>query len=151
MLNKIKRAVGNFILKRRFKKQNRLREVMNISDCKSILLLGSEPEDMSAMIITEFTVYFKGLNKEVTTLFLPEQRKGVDKSYSADISIISSSDLNSFCIPKNDEILSLLDRDFDLLIDLSLSNAFTLKYIHALSKAKFKVGHRSIIRRFTAT
>lgn len=140
MLKKIKQIIGEFILRRRYKNHSRSREVKNISDCKNILILASEPEDMGAMNTTEFTRYLKDLNKEVVTLFLPERKKENKKSYSADIMLIEPVDLNLFYIPDNPELLDLLDRDFDILIDLSLGNIFSLKYIHALSKAKFKVG-----------
>ena len=140
MLKKIKKTIGEFLLKRRVKKHNRVREVKNLLECKSILILACEPEDMSGMFTSEFVMYLKGLEKEVVTLLLPERKKNIDKSYGPDIKLVESSDLNLFYIPNNPVIQEQINRNFDLLIDLSLSNRFTLKYIHALSQAKFKVG-----------
>ena len=140
MLKKIKKTIGEFLLKRRIKKHNRVREVKNLLECKSLLILACEPEDMSGMFTSEFVKYLNGLEKEVVTLLLPERKKKNNESYQSDIKLIESNDLNLFYIPNNPAILEQINRNFDLLIDLSLSNNFTLKYIHALSKAKFKVG-----------
>ena len=140
MLRKLKKTVGEFLLKRRVKKHSRKREVKNLLICESILVLAGEPEDMGAMFTTEFVAYLKSMGKDVTILFNPVKKKQNEKSYSADIKLIEQDDLNLIYIPKNPEILHDIDREFDLLIDLSLSNNFTLKYIHALSRAKFKVG-----------
>lgn len=140
MLKKIKKTIGELILKRRLKKQNRNREVKNLMLCKSILILASEPEDMSAMNTSEFVQYLNGLGKEVVTIFSPIGKKQINKSYNPEIEIIKKGDLTLFLIPKNLVIHDCINREFDLLIDLSLSNTFTMKYIHALSMAKFKVG-----------
>jgi hypothetical protein len=140
VLRKVKKAVGEFLLRRRFKKHSRTREVKNLLICESILVLAGEPEDMGAMFTTEFVAYLRSLGKDVTTLFIPVKKKLNEKSYSSDIKLVMQDDLNLFYIPKNPEILQHIEREFDLLIDLSLSNSFTLKYIHALSMAKFKVG-----------
>ena len=140
MLKEVKKTIGKFILKRRLKKQNRRREVKNLMHCESILILASEPEDMGAMNTSEFVRYLKGLGKDVVTVFSPIGKKQINKSYGPEIELIAKGDLNFFLIPKKPVIHDCIEREFDLLIDLSLSNTFTLKYIHALSMAKFKVG-----------
>ncbi|MCF8403341.1 MAG: hypothetical protein K9H58_05330 [Bacteroidales bacterium] len=46
-------------------------------------------------------------------------------------------------IPKNDYVNKFMDKEFDILFDLSEKDKLTIKYITGLSKAKLKVGRFS--------
>jgi hypothetical protein len=48
--------------------------------------------------------------------------------------------LNWFGKPSTHIIENFINEEYDLLIDLNIHDHFPLKYIAALSKAKFKVG-----------
>ena len=51
-------------------------------------------------------------------------------------------DLNWYKLPKSDYINTFINKEYDILIDLSTSNDLILQYIIGLSKAKFKVGRQ---------
>ena len=52
-------------------------------------------------------------------------------------------DLNWYGAPKNDYIHEFINKEFDILIDLSLDDVFVFKYISGLSRSKFKVGRHN--------
>lgn len=53
---------------------------------------------------------------------------------------LSPKDLDFFQRPKSAEIKAFIQKEFDILIDLSLTRYFVLDYICSLSQAHFKVG-----------
>lgn len=50
--------------------------------------------------------------------------------------------LNWYKAPKSDYISTFIQKEYDILIDLSSTDEYVLKYILALSNAKFKVGRQ---------
>jgi len=84
--------------------------------------------------------YLKQLNKEVFSLLFIDDPKIELTPQSSEIKAFNDTHLNRMFIPKDRDIHLLMEREFDLLIDLTLQESFTLKYIHSLSKSKLKVG-----------
>ena len=62
------------------------------------------------------------------------------KTEVPEIKVFNKVHLNKLFIPKDAHLQELVKREFDLLIDLSLKDEFVLKYLHALSKSKLRVG-----------
>jgi hypothetical protein len=52
--------------------------------------------------------------------------------------------LNWYNAPRPDYIQTFIKKEYDILIDLSTSKDYTLKYIIALSRARFKVGRQRL-------
>ncbi|MEQ8323218.1 MAG: hypothetical protein RIC15_02560 [Vicingaceae bacterium] len=136
----LKRKLGEFYLRRKLKNHQRNRELKNLGQCNSILLLSCESNDMEARQMNEFLAVLKSDGKEVFSLFLPDFKRKEEKTYSANIEVINKDHLNYIGIPSSSYIDELVNREFDLLIDLSISDHFPLKYIHAMSQVKFRVG-----------
>ena len=139
-IKEIKQKIGNYLLKRRLRNFARQREWKNLGKCRSVLILSSSIDDLEAADTVRLISYFKQLNKEVCSLHYLGERKTEAKAQVADMKTFSTLHLNKVNIPKEAFIQDLVDRDFDLFIDLSLGEAFPLKYIHAMSKSKLKVG-----------
>ena len=53
-------------------------------------------------------------------------------------------DLNWFLKPSNTFVNDFMNKEFDMLIDISIESCFSIQYIAGLSKAKFKVGRYGI-------
>lgn len=54
--------------------------------------------------------------------------------------LISKDDFNYWGMPKSENLINFIHREFDLLIDISLNNTNQAQVTRALSKARFKVG-----------
>ena len=138
--DKIKLIIGKFLLRRRLKGFERKREVKNIHQCNSILILSFLPEDENASKTIGLAKELKQMKKEVFTLIYAGDINEINSIQIADINIISNDQLNRYFIPNDAYLYELMSREFDLLIDLSLSDQFPLKYIYSLSRAKLKSG-----------
>ncbi len=143
-INNIKLNTGSFLLKRNFNRSIRNRILVNLNLAESVVIIcqiNSEEQ-------------FKQLNalvKELTT----NRRKVMLIGFVNDKGIpdycvvagpgyyFSQQDLNWLGIPKNDYILKFIEKDLDILMDLTRNDNFTTKYIVALSKAKLKTGQQS--------
>lgn len=53
-------------------------------------------------------------------------------------------DLNWFMKPSNSFVHDFINKEFDMLIDISIESCFSIQYIAGLSKANFKVGRYGI-------
>jgi len=54
--------------------------------------------------------------------------------------VVTCKDFNFFGTPKNKDIQALLDTEFDLMVDISLSSSIYVQIIRSFSMAHFKVG-----------
>jgi hypothetical protein len=58
------------------------------------------------------------------------------------------NEVNWYGKPNNPAIKDFLKRNFDILVDLSLSDIFPTQYLFALSNAKFKISNKSAKAKF---
>lgn len=121
----------------------RFKTLVNITQATSIGLVYKVEDE--AMFNT-----VKLLIKEITT----EKRQVMALGFVDDYSIpdfcvaaysgyyFNKKALNWLYAPKSDYILTFINKEYDILIDLSTSGDYVLKYIVALSRAKLKVGRQ---------
>lgn len=145
--DQIKSQIRKFLLNRDFKKSNRKRKLVNINLA----------EDLGIIYHVKDEGQFKRMNalvKELTT----KRRKVMLVGFVNDRSIpdycvvagpgyyFTLQDLNWLEIPKNEYLLKFMEKEFDLLLDLTRDDNFTTNYIIALSKAQLKAGQQSKIK-----
>jgi len=140
VFDSLKLKISNYFLYRKLKRFTRIRDFKNLHQSNSVFVIGSNLEDIEGDDIRRLVQYLKQLNKEVFSLFYIENENDNINIQIPEIKLFNLSNLNNLFIPKDADILLLIDREFDLLIDLSLKESFALKYIFALSKARLKVG-----------
>lgn len=141
--DKIKLHTGNFLLKQRLKKSNRQRKLVNINLAASLGVIYHVKNERQFKLLNTFV-------KELTT----NRRKVLLVGYVDDISLpdycvvagpgyyFTNQDLNWLKIPKNDFILKFIEKEFDILLDLTMDDNFTTNYIISLSKARLKAGQQ---------
>ena len=56
------------------------------------------------------------------------------------VNVLRPQDLDMLFRPKNNVAIAFIEREFDLLFDLSMHDYFTIDYMTTLSRASFKVG-----------
>jgi hypothetical protein len=146
-INQIRSTLGNFLLNRRFIKNMRNKELvsLNLAENLGIIFHVKNQEQFSR---------FNALAKELST----NRRKVLLVGFINDKTIpdycvvagpgyyFCRQDLNWLNIPKNDYILKFIEKEFDILLDFTRDDSFTMKYILALSKARLKAGQQSDIK-----
>jgi hypothetical protein len=91
--------------------------------------------------VKKFIHYLKEERKLVKTLgFIDTKDEAQLITPKLEYDFFSQLDMNWLYTPKKLEVDNFIEEPFDILIDLNTSNCFPLKYICALSNAKFKVG-----------
>ncbi len=144
-LSKLIKKVINYIRRyyylQEFAKINRQRQIVNLSDAKSIGLLYNVLDEETYHIADAFAKKLKQDNKYVHVLGfidLKYTQPFIIPTLATDFFI--KKDINWYGKPNNQFVKDFIERDFDILINLSLNDNYTLQYISGLSKAKFKVG-----------
>lgn len=131
--------MGYRSLRRRVNKLSRNREFVNIKDAETVGILFQPVDDKSFETVK---LFLKSLTEEGKQIFaigyvdspkIPDfylLRKGIN--------FFCKHDLSLFFRPEPVFVDDFIEREFDLLINLSVDNLYPLEYIYALSKAKFK-------------
>jgi hypothetical protein len=139
---KFRQWMAEIILKRKLKSIRREKRYYSWDDFTSIgILTRMESEDDFRQIKT-IASQLKKSGKEVQVIaYIPDK---VIPSYLVSSGIgyfFNMNDLNSFLIPKSDFIQGFIQSRPDVLLDLSFSSSFVIKYIVGLSHAKMKIGN----------
>jgi len=92
-------------------------------------------------IAQDFYKYLKSLNIDTWSLGFAED-ESVIKAYSYQIGMnhFTKKRLNWFNKPTSSSAEQFIEKEFDLLVDLTIEKFFPLEYILGASKAKFKLG-----------
>ncbi len=142
LIKKIKSQLGEWRL---FTKMgiisSRVPQVMNIEDTKTIGILLDATNSEDFELIKKYVIYLKSLGKNVYCICFYDHK--VDPNYQypkSEFDFINLKSVDISLTPTSPYIKSFISEQKDLLIDANLKNIFTLRYIAALSNAKFKVG-----------
>jgi hypothetical protein len=143
IFKKIKLALGNNYLKKELVANPRkaFLNKFNFDQVRTVGMLfdASNPEDYE--LVKRYVVYLREHAKKVKVLGYFSSKKIPAYTYSKlEYDFFSSKEVNWFGKPTTHIIDNFMEEEYDLLIDLNIHDHFPLKYISALSKAKFKVG-----------
>jgi hypothetical protein len=141
IVTNIKKGWGQFVFENGLRKLRRDKKFVNLNEAKTIGIV----YQLTAQ--TNFRKV-KLLMKELTTPSRQVMVVGfVNRNDIPNYCIAANSgyffdkkDLNWYESPKNDYIARFINKEFDILIDLSLEDIYPLRFISALSRSKFKVG-----------
>jgi hypothetical protein len=142
ILGKIRKNIGNFIIEKRY---NHIRKIVaaNLNDAKNIGLVYEIRSD-DELFLKELKAFLNSLleKRKIINLIGYCHLKNIPSAYTKDyrFNTFSSKNLNIFGLPNFEPAESFINKDFDILIDLSKGNSVPIKYITTKSKAKFKVG-----------
>jgi hypothetical protein len=144
LLYNIKNTLGEIMLKSQFKSVARSPQVFNLEDCKTVGMIfeAGNPEDFE--LIKKYVLYLREMKKKVKVIGYYNSKEIPSLAYSKlEYDFFSWKELNWYNKPDNDFIRYFIEEPYDVLIDLNINNHFPLKYIAAMSNAKFKVGKYS--------
>jgi hypothetical protein len=144
LIAKIKTNIGRRILNAKLKKLNRKRAVFNFDNAKNTGIIFNATSEESYTITKEFVKFLETKGLKVERLGFVDNKELRDFYKQTNTAkYFSKKNLNWFGKPKNQYVDEFIEKDFDILIDLSLIDEYPIIYISSLSKAKFKVGRFS--------
>ncbi len=140
-LKGIRRRTGNFILRRNIRKLSRNKKFINLEDITTIGVVFYLKDSNGFEEINEFLKELTIREKQIFAIGYIEKKTIPDhfllrKGYN----FFCMTDLNWFHRPEPLFISDFIEREFDLLINLSIDQIYPVEYIYALSKARFKTG-----------
>lgn len=104
-----------------------------------IIFDATSPEDFE--LVKRYVVYLREFSKKVKVLGYFNTKNTPALTYSKlEYDFFTVKDVNWLYKPNAMVVKNFINEEFDLLIDLNVHDRFPIKYISALSKAKFKVG-----------
>ncbi len=139
----IKTSLANRALKQELKSIGHIRQPNQFSFEKiktvGIVFDATNAEDYE--IVKRYVVYLRDHLKKVKVMGFFSSKEIPALTYSKlEYDFFSTKELNWMGMPNSVIIRNFINEEYDLLIDLNIHDHFPLKYIAALSKAKFKVG-----------
>ena len=139
MFNQIRLKSGFHKLRQEIKKLSRKNHSVSWSHAKNIGILLIIHNQKELLEVEKLAEDLRSENKNVNLLvYIADQ--ALAKPKNANIQILSNEDIEWNYIPKKEKIISFVNHEFDMLINLCTEICFPLIYITALSKSLFKVG-----------
>lgn len=140
MLSRLAFIYGNYQLNKRRKNLLRNKSSLDFKNAKTIALIfdATNPDDFNR--IKEFIKWLREQKNTVRSIAFINQKQISPQQYSKlEYDFISQKELNWWKKPTANFVETFLNEEFDIMINLSLTNVFPITYIYALSKAKFKI------------
>ncbi|MFC2151651.1 DUF6913 domain-containing protein [Bacteroidota bacterium] len=140
-IKNIRSNLGQFNLKKRLKTLNRHVKTHNFNTAKSAGILFSSPDEQSFNAVKDFLAFLTEKEIKVIALgYVPSKKIPQQFLMRKGINFYCNTDLNWYYKPKIEIIEQFINKDFDLLFDLSMNDYFSINYVGSLSKAEFKIG-----------
>ncbi len=143
VIKNIKLALANQSLKKELQNNKRINRVnkFNFNEIKTVGILFDSSNSEDYDLVKRYVTYLREHTKKVKVLGFFSTKNIPTLTYSKlEYDFFSLKELNWVGKPTTHIIDNFINEEFDLLIDLNIHDHFALKYISALSKAKFKVG-----------
>lgn len=137
----MRQLIGLQVLKKDIAATQRKRLLSNLASASNIGLLinATNPDDIET--VKKYVNRLRQLKKNVKVLGFINLKELPQLNYlKPDYEFFYKKDLNWHLKPVALSTQEFINQEFDILIDLNIINALPLKYVAALSKAKFKVG-----------
>lgn len=143
MLRKIRTIVGEKILRKKLRTQKRSRCIYDFHRAQLVGVLFKVNTINEFQLIKDFLHYLRELDNKVIALCYIDSKKIPDYYLLVKgFNFFTRKSVNFFYIPRHPMVNDFIEQPFDMLIDLTIDDIFTIKYIGILSKAKYKVGMR---------
>ncbi len=144
MFGNLRIKIGQYYYKRDISHSERHCQMTNLKDAKRIGILYTLDDVPDYERVSEFVSKLQGDHKEVKALGFVKNKNLVQRFLpKLSYDFFSKRDLTWFYKPIHNQVRDFIEKEFDILIDLSLQDNFPLKYISGLSKALFRVGKYS--------
>ncbi len=144
IIENIKRSVANYVLNKKLGKLKRDKKLVNLHNAGTIGILYNVSSQTTFQIVKTLVKELTSRQRQVMALGFVNRKSIPNYCIAANSGYhFNLRDLNWYGAPKNDYIHEFINKEFDILIDLSLDDVFVFKYISGLSRSKFKVGRHN--------
>jgi hypothetical protein len=141
MLGKIRSWIGRYYFKKDLAKSIRNRTLINLRDARKIGILYSLDDVTDYDVVSEFVTRLQHDHKEVKALGFVKNKNLVSRFLpKLSYDFFSAKDVNLFYKPVDSKVRDFINREFDVLIDLSMKETLPLLYIAGCSMAQCRVG-----------
>lgn len=141
LLDPIKKLLSSQSLRRDMRSVQRERGAFSIEQANTvgIVFQYNGPEDFE--LLKKYVLYLREMKKKVRAVGLYTTKELPQFSYSKlEFDFFGKRQFSWFGRPADPTLRTFTEEPYDILIDLNLSDALPLRYLVALSRAKFKVG-----------
>ena len=144
MFRKLRIKIGRYYYKKEQSRSSRQCRMTNLKEAKRIGILYTLDDVPDYDRVSAFVSRLQGDHKEVKALGFVKNKILVQRFLpKLSYDFFSTRDLTWFYKPVHRQVKDFIEKEFDLLIDLSLHDSFPLKYISGLSNALCRVGRFS--------
>jgi len=141
MIESIRKILTNYRLKRDLADNNISHETVNFDAAKKIGLLYDATESKNFEVVKEYVKDVRSRQKEILALgFVDKKVLPQNQFAQLGLDFFTRKDLNWQQFPVSLEVSNFIKEPFDIVVNLSDNAVFPLRYIAAVSKAKFRVG-----------
>jgi len=141
MFGKLRIKIGKYYFKREKAKTDCHRQMTSLQDAQRIGILYTLDDVPDYERVSDFVAQLQNDHKEVKALGFVKNKNLVQRFLpKLSFDFFSKRDLTWFYKPMHEQVKDFIEKEFDLLIDLSMQDNFPLKYIAGLSNALLRVG-----------
>jgi hypothetical protein len=141
LFKKIRIKVGNYFLNRRLRHLKRKRQLLGFEASSTVGVLFKTDNLLDFESVRKFLLYLHEKQNQVFAIGFIDNKKIPDYFLmKKGFNFFTRKELTFFFIPKSKVVDDFLEKQFDILIDLSTDNSFPLQYISSMSRSKFKIG-----------
>ncbi len=144
IIENIKRSAANYVLRKKLGKMNRDKKMVNLHNARTIGIIYNVNSQTTFQIVKTLVKDLTSRQRQVMAIGFVNRKSIPNYCIAANSGYhFNLRDLNWYGAPKNDYVHEFINKEFDILIDLSLDDLFIFKYIAGLSRSKFKVGRHN--------
>ena len=146
LINKnIRVWLGQHRFMKEMKRINRKPEIVSFDEATKIGILYDATDEHDSDSVKNYVKNVRANYKKDILAMGYVDKKALHKSQYAQIGLdfFTRKDLNFQMIPVNPVVNNFINENFDILINLNSGKCFPLRYISAMSKARFRVGRYS--------
>lgn len=138
---KIRTTLGNYQFLQQVKKLKHKREVVGFDDAKKIGLLYDATDDYNYEVVKQYVKSIRSQQKDILALgYVDKKVLPANQFAQYGLDFFTRKNLNWQMIPDNPIVTNFINEKFDILINLNNNKCFPLRYIAAVSNARFRVG-----------
>lgn len=135
--NLIKKYFHHYFLQKALKLNQHFRKSVNLQEAKEIGILFDATDTDQKQIVENLAKQLKDQNKKTVLLgFYNFPKPAINFSFD----YFNKKNLNWHLAPIGHTVEGFINRNFDILINLTVKEILPLEYISAMSHAKFRVG-----------
>jgi len=137
----IRAQFGNIRFLNEIRKLKLVREAVSFDMARKIGLLYDATEDVNYEAVKQYVKSIRSEQKEVLALGYVDKKNLPPQQYAQyGLDFFTRKNLNWQMIPDNIIVNNFIREQFDILINLTSNKCFPLRYIAAVSHARFRVG-----------